>query len=100
MHYEAGTTDCAMTAGNNAAAGHAASSEFFFYQAADGQCVFLHPLVSRALLAHYGSYAACPAEASLPTLGECSSMHHAPPSLLHQTMHVSDPCVAENQCHT
>ena len=38
------------------------ASEFFFYQAADGQCVFLHPLVSRALLAHYGSYPACPSE--------------------------------------
>lgn len=38
------------------------STEFYFYQSADGQCVFLHPLVSRALLAHYGSYAACPPE--------------------------------------
>ena len=36
------------------------STEFFFYQSADGQCVFLHPLVLRALLAHYGSYATCP----------------------------------------
>ncbi|KAL0035668.1 hypothetical protein WJX79_007021 [Trebouxia sp. C0005] len=40
----------------------APSTEFYFYQSADGQCVFLHPLVSRALLAHYGSYAACPPE--------------------------------------
>ena len=40
------------------------STEFYFYQSADGQCVFLHPLVSRALLAHYGSYAACPPEVS------------------------------------
>ena len=40
------------------------STEFYFYQSADGQCVFLHPLVSRALLAHYGSYAACPSEVS------------------------------------
>ncbi|DBB01557.1 TPA: hypothetical protein ACH3X1_000206 [Trebouxia sp. C0004] len=38
------------------------STEFYFYQSADGQCIFLHPLVSRALLAHYGSYAACPPE--------------------------------------
>ena len=36
------------------------STEFYFYQSEDGQCVFLHPLVSRALLAYYGSYAACP----------------------------------------
>ena len=42
----------------------APSTEFYFYQSADGQCVFLHPLVSRALLAHYGSYAACPPEVS------------------------------------
>ncbi len=42
----------------------AQSAEFYFYQSADGQCVFLHPLVSRALLAHYGSYAACPPEVS------------------------------------
>ena len=40
------------------------SAEFFFYQSADGQCVFLHPLVSRALLAHYGSYATCPPQVS------------------------------------
>lgn len=41
---------------------HLPSAEFYFYQSADGQCVFLHPLVSRALLAHFGSYAACPPE--------------------------------------
>ena len=50
-------------AGTNGAV-PAPSTEFYFYQSADGQCVFLHPLVSRALLAHYGSYAACPPEVS------------------------------------
>ncbi|DBB05197.1 TPA: hypothetical protein ACH3X3_010439 [Trebouxia sp. C0006] len=48
--------------GGTSGAAPAPSTEFYFYQAADGQCVFLHPLVSRALLAHYGSYAACPPE--------------------------------------
>lgn len=50
--------------GGTSGAAPAPSTEFYFYQAADGQCVFLHPLVSRALLAHYGSYAACPPEVS------------------------------------
>lgn len=32
------------------------ANEFYFYQAVDGQWVFLHPLLTRILLAHYGSY--------------------------------------------
>ncbi|KAL3147231.1 hypothetical protein ABBQ32_002726 [Trebouxia sp. C0010 RCD-2024] len=55
-------TDSTTTAGGGLSqgSGQPPSTEFFFYQSADGQCVFLHPLVSRALLAHHGSYAACP----------------------------------------
>ena len=34
--------------------------DYYFYQAADGQWLYLHPLNVRCLLAHYGSYAACP----------------------------------------
>ena len=64
LFYPAGSSPPAASAA--AAAGGTPqappSTEFYFYQSADGQCVFLHPLVSRALLAHYGSYAACPPE--------------------------------------
>lgn len=35
--------------------------EFYFYQAADGQWLFLHPLLTRILLEHYGAYEALPA---------------------------------------
>ena len=36
------------------------ASEYYFYQAADGQWVFLHPLLMRILLAHFGGYEALP----------------------------------------
>lgn len=36
------------------------SGDFFMYQAADGQWLFLHPLNLRCLLHAFGSYAACP----------------------------------------
>lgn len=38
-----------------------ADGDFYMYQAADGQWLFLHPVNLRCLLHHYGSYAACPA---------------------------------------
>ena len=39
--------------------GSFAPGEFYFYQAADGQWLFLHPMNVRMLLAHAGSYANC-----------------------------------------
>jgi len=36
------------------------SGDYFMYQAADGQWLFLHPLNLRCLLHAFGSYAACP----------------------------------------
>jgi hypothetical protein len=36
------------------------SGDFYMYQAADGQWLFLHPLNLRCLLHAFGSYAACP----------------------------------------
>lgn len=36
------------------------SNEYYFYQASDGQWLFLTALDMRILLAHYGSYAALP----------------------------------------
>ena len=36
------------------------SSRYYFYQASDGQWLFLSPLNLKMLLAHHGSYAACP----------------------------------------
>jgi hypothetical protein len=35
------------------------SGDYFMYQAADGQWLFLHPLNLRCLLHAYGSYGAC-----------------------------------------
>lgn len=40
--------------------GGSGGSDYYFYQAEDGQWLFLSPLNLRMLLAHYGSYAACP----------------------------------------
>jgi len=37
------------------------ANEFYFYQSSDGQWLFLHPLLMRILLAHYGAYQALPA---------------------------------------
>ncbi|GAB4820330.1 hypothetical protein N2152v2_007376 [Parachlorella kessleri] len=34
--------------------------DYYFYQASDGQWLFLHPLNSRMLLHHFGAYATCP----------------------------------------
>lgn len=34
--------------------------DYYFYQSADGQWAFLHPLNARMLLQHYGAYPACP----------------------------------------
>lgn len=50
----------ASTAGSSPVGGSSAPGEFFFYQAADGQWLFLHPMNVRMLLAHAGSYASCP----------------------------------------
>lgn len=36
------------------------AGEYYTYQSADGRWAFLHPLNLRILLAHYGSYGACP----------------------------------------
>ncbi len=36
------------------------ANEFFFYQTLNGQWVFLHPLLTRILLLHYGSYESLP----------------------------------------
>ena len=38
----------------------ASEMQFYMYQSADGQWIFLHPLNIRCLLEHYGSYDACP----------------------------------------
>lgn len=38
----------------------AAGSDYYFYQAADGQWLFLASLDARILLGHYGSYGALP----------------------------------------
>jgi hypothetical protein len=40
----------------------------FCYQAVDGQWIFLDPLCVRILLAHYGSYEACPSIITAPVL--------------------------------
>ncbi|KAK9807857.1 hypothetical protein WJX72_011479 [[Myrmecia] bisecta] len=46
----------------DAAAGNASiGSDFYFYQAADGQWLFLTALNMRALMAHFGSPLTCPA---------------------------------------
>ena len=74
--------------------GQPPSTEFYFYQSADGQCVFLHPLVSRALLAHYGSYAACPPQVSSHSFFVSSwkswnfSCMHAPGETTHKAADV------------
>ncbi len=47
---------------------HHGSGDMYFYQAGDGQWVFLHPLDMRALLGHYGTYEACPATLTAPLL--------------------------------
>lgn len=36
------------------------ADQFYFYQAVDGQWVFLHPLFTRILLSRYGDYGALP----------------------------------------
>ena len=52
---DAGTSPPAGVSG-----GAPPGGDFFFYAAADGQWLFLHPLCMRALLAAHGSYEACP----------------------------------------
>jgi hypothetical protein len=37
------------------------ANEYYFYQSSDGQWLFLHPLLTRILLAHHGTYQALPA---------------------------------------
>ena len=59
------TTPAASLAGTSPPAGVNGGAppggDFYFYQAADGQWLFLHPLCMRALLAVAGGdYAACP----------------------------------------
>jgi hypothetical protein len=46
----------------------APGGDVFCYQAADGQWIFLDPLCVRILLAHYGSYEACPSVITAPVL--------------------------------
>ena len=78
--------------------GQPPSTEFYFYQSADGQCVFLHPLVSRALLAHYGSYAACPPQVSSHSFFVLSwkswnfSCMHAPGETTHRKQRMCFAC--------
>jgi hypothetical protein len=36
------------------------AGDYYMYQAADGEWLFLHPLNLRCLLHAFGSYAACP----------------------------------------
>lgn len=43
------------------------ASSYFFYQAANGAPVFLHPLDSRILLSHFKSYSDLPDEIEFPT---------------------------------
>ncbi|KAL4420636.1 hypothetical protein ABPG75_010292 [Micractinium tetrahymenae] len=54
-----GSSPGAGGAGGQGGDGQAAG-DFYFYQAADGQWLFLCALNLRMLLARYGSYAACP----------------------------------------
>lgn len=37
-----------------------AAGDYYMYQSCDGQWVYLHPLILRCLLHHYGHYADCP----------------------------------------
>ena len=39
---------------------HPPTAELYFYQATDGQWLFLHPLLMRILLEHYGGYESLP----------------------------------------
>ena len=43
-------------------AGYSSSKRVFFYQCADGQPIFIHPLNSRCLIHEYGTIEACPPE--------------------------------------
>ncbi|KAG8995672.1 hypothetical protein FRB94_008868 [Tulasnella sp. JGI-2019a] len=43
------------------------SSSYFFYQAANGAPIFLHPLDARIILGHFKSYADLPSEIEFPT---------------------------------
>ena len=46
------------------ASGSPANDAYYFYQAADGQAAFLHPLTARMLMAEFGSLSAAPVELS------------------------------------
>ncbi|KAK9835882.1 hypothetical protein WJX74_010176 [Apatococcus lobatus] len=64
---------------------HQKGGNMYFYQAADGQWVFLHPLDMRALLSHYGSFEACPhtLTAPLQELEEMTQEEHSRRRLKH-----------------
>jgi hypothetical protein len=49
-----------LPGGAQPAAGPSSDGFFYFYQASDGQPLFLSALNQRMLLQHYGSYASCP----------------------------------------
>lgn len=55
---------CAGVSPGDTAAGAQREDTFYFYQAEDGQWLFLAPFCMRALVAHYGSYAQLPARIS------------------------------------
>ena len=64
----------AFTAGSSPVGGSFAPGEFFFYQAADGQWLFLHPMNVRMLLAHAGGYANCPPQVWERACGICIAL--------------------------
>ena len=63
LHCNAHQADCVQGCAGSSPLDQATflkSNEYYFYQASDGQWLFLTALDMRVLLAHYGAYGALP----------------------------------------